>query len=189
MKLEEITKVNYRDEVLECVKHDKGIVNNCYRLMSEGFINVLEQARKMYSSGDLKTLHQFDREIVEGDLGKFAEYHGQMVPLELPMLDEAEYEGRDIELNEPMRSSGPKKFKVYVKNPKTGNVNVVHFGAEKGGGQRLAVDLDDKKQRDAFAARHKCDQQDDKMSPAYWSCRLPRYAKQLGLSGGGNHWW
>ena len=36
---------------------------------------------------------------------------------------------------------------------------------------------------------HKCDQQNDKTKAAYWACRLPRYAKQLGLSGGGSFFW
>ena len=34
--------------------------------------------------------------------------------------------------------------------------------------------------------RHKCDQQNDKTKASYWACRLPYYAKQLGLSGGGH---
>lgn len=102
-------------------------------------------------------------------------------------VDEAKKNGRDVDLNKPMRSSGPKKFKVYVKNKK-GNVIQVNFGAKEGGGN-LAVKLDDPEARKNFAARHKCDQRNDKTTPSYWSCRLPRYAKQLGLSGGGSHWW
>jgi len=43
--------------------------------------------------------------------------------------------------------------------------------------------------RKSFAARHKCDQQKDKTSAAYWACNTPRYAKSLGLSGGGNFFW
>jgi len=43
--------------------------------------------------------------------------------------------------------------------------------------------------RKSFAARHKCDQQKDKTKAAYWACNLPRYAKSLGMSGGGNFYW
>ena len=45
------------------------------------------------------------------------------------------------------------------------------------------------RQKASFAARHNCSTQNDKTTPAYWSCRLPRYAKQLGLSGGGSFFW
>ena len=42
--------------------------------------------------------------------------------------------------------------------------------------------VNDPKKRKAFAARHKCSQKTDRTKASYWSCRLPRYAKQLGLS-------
>ena len=42
----------------------------------------------------------------------------------------AEYQGRKVTLNKPMRGD-VKKFKVYVKNPK-GNVVKVNFGQEIG---------------------------------------------------------
>lgn len=99
---------------------------------------------------------------------------------------EAEYQGKDVELNKPKRG-GSKKFYVYTKNPKTGKVKKVSFGADSGGGS-LAVKLKDPKARKAFADRHNCDQKNDKTKAGYWSCRLPRYAKSLGLSGGGT-WW
>lgn len=99
---------------------------------------------------------------------------------------EAKYKGRDVKLNKPMRSSGPKKYKVYVKNPKTGNVIVVNFGDAKGG---LTSKINDPEARKNFANRHNCKDKKDKTKPGYWSCRLPRYAKSLGLSGGGNFYW
>ena len=45
-------------------------------------------------------------------------------------LEEAEYRGRKVKLNKPMRGD-VKKFKVYVRNPKTGNVKKVNFGDKK----------------------------------------------------------
>jgi hypothetical protein len=83
--------------------------------------------------------------------------------------------------------SGGKKFKVYVKDPKTGNIKKVSFGAAGGGGS-LAVKLKDPAAKRSFAARHKCHTTKDKTTASYWACRLPRYAKSLGLSGGGT-WW
>jgi hypothetical protein len=101
-------------------------------------------------------------------------------------LKEAEYQGKKVELSKPKRG-GSKKFYVYVTDPKTKNVKKVSFGADSGGG-KLAVKLKDPKARKAFADRHNCDQKNDKTKAGYWSCRLPRYAKSLGLSGGGT-WW
>ena len=102
------------------------------------------------------------------------------------LLKEAEYRGKKVKLNKPKRG-GSKKFYVYVRDPKTKNIKKVSFGAKSGGGN-LAVKLKDPKARKAFADRHNCEQKNDKTTPGYWSCRLPRYSKLLNLSGGGK-WW
>ncbi len=44
----------------------------------------------------------------------------------------AKYKGRTVKLNKPFRTpSGSKKFAVYVKNRKTGRVQVVRFGSKQ----------------------------------------------------------
>lgn len=88
-------------------------------------------------------------------------------------------------LNKPMRdSSGGKAYKVYVKDPKTKKIKTVRFGS---GGLRAKIN--DKKARNAFAARHKCSTKKDKTKAGYWSCRLPRYAKLLGLKSNFGGFW
>jgi hypothetical protein len=88
-------------------------------------------------------------------------------------------------LNKPMRdSSGGKAYKVYVKDPKTKKIKTVRFGS---GGLRAKIN--DKKARNAFAKRHKCSQKKDKTKAGYWSCRLPRYAKLLGLKSNFGGFW
>jgi hypothetical protein len=107
-----------------------------------------------------------------------------MVALDCPMINEAEYQGKEVELNKP-KAGGPKKYYVYVKDPSTGNIKKVTWGDTTG----LKVKLDNPAARKSFVARHQCDQKKDKTKPGYWACNLPRYAKQLGLSGGGNFFW
>ena len=46
-------------------------------------------------------------------------------------IHEAEYQGKDVELNKPKRG-GDKKFYVYVKDPKSGNIRKVSFGDTTG---------------------------------------------------------
>mgnify|MGYP007071564692 CR=1 FL=1 len=84
-------------------------------------------------------------------------------------LNEADYKGRSVTLNKPMRDdSGKKKFKVYVKNPKTGNVKVIRFGDPN-----MRIKKSNPKRRKSFRARHKCDTQagKNKLTARYWSCR------------------
>ena len=111
--------------------------------------------------------------------------------LGLSMLDESLEEAKkkakknNKKLNKPMRdSSGGKAYKVYVKDPKTKKIKTVRFGS---GGLRAKIN--DKKARNAFAARHKCSTKKDKTKAGYWSCRLPRYAKLLGLKSNFGGFW
>ena len=105
--------------------------------------------------------------------------------LQAGKLDEAKYKGKEVKLNKPMRSTGPKKYKVYTKNAK-GNVVVVNFGDAKGG---LTAKINNAKARKAFSDRHNCPTKKDKTKAGYWSCRLPRYASLLGLkSSFGGYW-
>lgn len=165
---------------------------NVFRTGSESFYNLLEEVRNLHDNNQL-VLEGLDRELFEStDIGRFGIYEGQRVPLDIPMINDiinekSEYRGRKVDLNKPMRSSGPKKYKVYVRDPKTKNVRVVHFGDAKGG---LKAKISDPKARSSFSKRHGCEtRHKDKTKPGYWSCRLPRYAKSLGLSGGGNFYW
>ena len=81
----------------------------------------------------------------------------------------AEYEGKKVKLNDPFRlpSGSKKKFGVYVKNPKTGNVIKVEFGDPN-----MSIKRDDPERLKNFRARHNCDQKTDKTTPGYWSCKF-----------------
>ena len=92
------------------------------------------------------------------------------------------YKGKKVDLNKPRRG-GSKKFYVYVKNPKTGNIKKVQWGA-KG----MSVGISDPKRRKSFAARHRCHLTKDKTTASYWACRTGRYPH---LTGGKKKytWW
>ena len=156
------------------------VLENVFRPHSEAFYNLIKEARELFDDGKIGVCNS-DQELFETtDLGHFGVYEGQTVPLDLPIenieeINEAEYKGREVELNKPTRSSGPKKYKVYVKNPKTGRVKVVNFGDVKGG---LTTKINNPAARKSFIERHNCRRKwkpSDKLSAGYWSCHLPRY--------------
>ena len=162
--------------------------DNVYRIHSDGFYQFFIEAKRLYNEGAITVSDAFDRELLEGNIGEFEEYEGESVPLDAPFVVE-EAEGNDEPIGKPMRG-GPKKFYVFVKKP-DGGVKKVTFGDVGGSstGQTLTAKINNPEARASFAARHRCSQQNDKTSAAYWSCRLPRYAKALGLSGGGSFFW
>ena len=104
------------------------------------------------------------------DLKEFIEYLKNMKE----DINEAEYQGRKVKLNKPMRGD-VKKFKVYVKNPK-GNVVKVNFGhggtsAKKAGEKTMQIQKDIPSRRKAFRARHNCDNPGPRHKARYWSCK------------------
>ncbi len=88
--------------------------------------------------------------------------------LEGNLTAEAKYAGREVKLGKPMKGD-VKKFKVFVKNPKTGNVKKVNFGDPN-----MEIRRDDPKRRKSFRARHGCGtpRASDRTKAAYWSCRM-----------------
>lgn len=154
---------------------------NIFRYSSDKFIELFSEARAAFKENKIE-LKGLDLQLItETDIGEYGRFGNKVVPLDLPLLNEeklneAEYQGKDVDLNKPKRG-GSKAYYVYVKDPKTKNVKKVSFGS---GG--LKAKLNDKDARTAFAKRHKCSTKKDKTKPGYWSCRLPRYAKQLGMS-------
>jgi len=87
------------------------------------------------------------------------------------IFQEAEYQGRKVKLGKPMRGD-VKKFKVYVKDPKTGNVKKVNFGHKgKGGEKTMRIRKNNPKARKSFRARHNCDNPGPRTKARYWSCR------------------
>ena len=151
------------------------IETNQYRIGSEMYYETFNDWKK---SVDRSELEYFDKELLESDIGSHALYEGNHVPLDCPMIEEEE----QPELNKP-KAGGTKKYYVYVKDGD--KVKKVSWGDTTG----LKIKLNDPVARKSFAARHKCDTKKDKTKPGYWACRMPYFAKQLGLSGGGNYFW
>ena len=80
-------------------------------------------------------------------------------------LGEAEYQGRKVQLGKPMQGDVAKS-KVYVKDPKTGNVKKVNFGDPN-----MKIKKSNPARRKSFRARHNCDNPGPRTKARYWSCR------------------
>ena len=139
-----------------------------------------EMLMKDFSMGE-NTNQEFDRikELAGASIDEtyddddaFYEAYGEMWFNEDEIIDEAEYQGRKVKLGKPMQGD-VKKFKVYVKDPKTGNVKKVNFG--HGGssvkGKAMSIKKNNPKRRKSFRARHNCDNPGPRTKARYWSCR------------------
>ena len=125
-------------------------------------------------------LHVVDENILVGwdELAEDIVVEGARQLEELKKLagiEEAEYQGRKVKLGKPTRGD-VKKFKVYVKDPKTGNVKKVNFGhggssAKKAGQKTMKIKKSNPARRKSFRARHNCDNPGPRTKARYWSCR------------------
>ena len=115
-------------------------------------------------------------EADEFDIEEDEDFEEVLGPLGFPEdeteLFDAEYQGRKVPLNKPMRGD-TKKFKVYVKDPKTGNVKKVNFGHGGTSAKRktMRIRKSNPKARKSFRARHNCANPGPKTKARYWSCR------------------
>lgn len=81
-------------------------------------------------------------------------------------VNEAEYQGRSVQLGKPTRGD-VKKYKVYVRDPKSGNIKKVNFGDKN-----MEIKRDNPERRKNFRARHNCSDKKDRTKAGYWSCRM-----------------
>ena len=164
------------------VKNNISLEECVFRYGSPKYFTLINEARMLSYEEDIEFNNQ-TRALLETDLGKFGTYKGEEVALDFPMINQEVLEEKKKAkkkktppLGKPKRG-GPKAYYVYVRDPKTKRIKKVTFGS---GGLRAKIN--NPKARKAFAARHRCSQAKDRTTARYWSCRLPRYAKQLGLS-------
>lgn len=169
------------------VDHNIPISEPIFRPGSDQFFILIREARDAWQRGMLSENIVDPWILEELELGEWGIFEGHRVPLDFPVpeqIAEAEYKGRKVELGKPFRvSGGGHKFAVYVRDPKTKKIKKVQFGSPG-----LKVKLNNPERRKSFAARHRCEQKNDKTTPGYWACRIGRYPK---LFGGDTYykWW
>jgi hypothetical protein len=103
--------------------------------------------------------------------GKNATLTKRRIPPKYEELNEAEYQGRKVQLGKPMQGDS-KKFKVYVKNDKGKVVKVnFGFGGKSAKGKRMVIKAKNPKARAAYRARHNCKNPGPRWKANYWSCK------------------
>lgn len=121
----------------------------------------------------MKITHNVFLEIIKegvmlAQLGVLDQFDLDLEAISEEVIAETKYKGREVKLGKPM-SGDRKKYKVYVKDKKTGNVKKVEFGDPN-----MEIRRDNPKARKSFRARHGCGtpRASDRTKAAYWSCRM-----------------
>ena len=88
----------------------------------------------------------------------------QSIDYNKEFINEAEYQGRMVQLGKVMQGD-VKKSKVYVRKP-NGNIVKVNFGDKK-----MRIKKSNPARRKSFRARHNCANPGPRHKARYWSCR------------------
>lgn len=185
--------INERKEMISYhVDNKVPFSENVYRIGSDNYFTVIREARRLYKAGELQALNEEDQDLFENsDLGEWAMFGGERVPLDFPMYVETLEERKkkkkkkkkDPPIGKPMKNSGSgKKYKVFVRNKKTGRIKKITYGDSKGG---LKGNWNNAEARSSFAKRHKCAEKKDRTKPGYWACRAH---KDFGTNVPGRFW-
>ena len=147
------------------IRHgEQGVAEEKQRLDPKCWDGYKKQGTKM--KGGVRVNNCVKEELEETyDGDEFFEAYGELWYNEDEQLDEAEYQGRSVPLGKPMQGD-VKKFKVYVKDPSTGNVKKVNFGDPD-----MKIRKSNPAARRSFRARHNCDNPGPRTKARYWSCR------------------
>lgn len=114
---------------------------------------------------------KYNMDLIRKSAGKNASLVKRRVPPKSQELNEAEYQGRKVQLGKPMQGD-IKKFKVYVKNDKGKVVKVnFGFGGKSAKGKRMVIKAKNPKARAAYRARHNCKNPGPRWKANYWSCK------------------
>jgi hypothetical protein len=163
------------------------ITENTFRYGSESFLDLWQEARWLHENKQI-LFDGADKQLLEEtEIGTFDFYNGKLVPIDLLLeevdLEEADKKKKTPPIGKPKRG-GSKKFYVYVRKP-GGGVKKISFGDTTG----LSAKINNSKARAAFSKRHDCPNKKDRTKASYWSCRLPRYARLLGLKSSFSGFW
>ena len=186
---EETQKVLFKPGLLEHVQTGTPLHENIFRVGSSCYFNTIKQGRHFYKMGLYEAINEEERHMLENtNLGEWVMFEGEEIPLDFPMYEETLEEAKkkkkkDSPIGKPTKNTGGgKKYKVFVRNPKTGNIKKITYGDSKGG---LKGNWNSAEARKSFASRHQCAKKKDRTKAGYWACRAH---KDFGTNVPGRFW-
>ena len=112
------SRVLMTDNMKYHIDNKKPLTENTFRYGSKAFLDLWAEARYLYSR-EAVDAYGLDKEIItETKLGEYGLFEGQIVPLDMPLLEEgevneAEYQGKKVPIGKPKRGGASGK-KFYV---------------------------------------------------------------------------
>ena len=204
VKEEDAPELTLEEAVQYHLDNNISITENVFRPASDMFFQMIGEAKKLYSEGKYTPADEWEKDMLNSDIGEIAEFEGQTVVLDYP-IEEGLEECWSGYTQKGMKKKGdkmvPNCVPVNEADDPTGGKGIGK-PFRSGGGGAVYVRVGDgvrkinfsqsgmtKKYNDpaatrSFVARHHCLTNKDKTSRSYWACRWPRF-----FSNSGKTWW
>ena len=185
------------------VENKISFTENVFRPGSEMFFEMISEARRLYSEGKYAPKDEWEKDMLESNIGEIAEFEGQQVVLDYP-IEEGLEECWKGYTQKGLKKKGNRMVPNCVpvnEEDKTDGKGIGKPWREDGGGavyvrvgdgvrkisfskSGMAKKYMDPAATRSFVARHRCLTNKDKTSRSYWACRWPRF-----FSKSGKIWW
>jgi hypothetical protein len=204
VKEEDEPSVSLEEAVQYHLENKISFTENIFRPGSDMFFEMINEAKRLYNEGQYSPHDEWEKDMLNSDIGEIAEFEGQQVVLDYPIEEGLEecwsgYTQRGMkkkgdkmvpncvpvnEADDPTNGKGIGKpwqegggGAVYVRDG--GSIRKISFS--KSGMKKKYMDPAATR---SFVARHRCLTNKDKTSASYWACRWPRF-----FSNSGKIWW
>jgi hypothetical protein len=177
-KLVKEEQVSLEEAVKYHLENKISFTENVFRPGSEMFFEMISEAQRLYKEGTYEPKDEWERDMLESNIGEKVMFEGQEVILDYPFeeeLNEADDPTNGKGIGKPWREGGGGA--VYVRDG--GSIRKVRFS--QSGMKKKYMDPGATR---SFVARHRCLTNKDKTSASYWACRYPRF-----FSNSGKIWW
>ena len=204
VKEEDAPELTLEEAVQYHLENNISITENVFRPASEMFFEMIKEAKRLYKEGKYTPKDEWEKDMLQTDIGEIAEFEGQAVVLDYPIeegleecwtgytqkgmkkkgdkmvpncvpMSEAEDPTGGKGIGKPFRSGGGGAVYVRVGD----GVRKINF-SQSG----MTKKFNDPAATRSFVARHHCLSNKDKTSRSYWACRWPRF-----FSNSGKTWW
>jgi hypothetical protein len=185
------------------VENKISFTENVFRPGSEMFFEMISEAKRLYTEGKYEPKDEWEKDMLESNIGEIAKFEGQQVVLDYP-IEEGLEECWTGYTQRGMKKKGDKMVPNCVPVNEEDKTEGKGIGKpwQEGGGGAVYVRVGDKVRKISFSksgmkkkymdpaatrsfvARHRCLTNKDKTSASYWACRWPRF-----FSNSGKTWW
>ena len=74
------------------IETNRPFCDNTFRPYTDEFYELYREAKRMWKAGEIEVKESFEKEMLSTDIGEFVEVNGELLPLDLPLMEDDDVE-------------------------------------------------------------------------------------------------